>query len=786
MNIYFKTLSLILFSIFLVKASEAQDLVQVVRGKVVDQQSGSPIVGANVIILGTSPLLGATTNVDGQFRISNVPLGRQNIKVSFIGYEESNLPEVLVSTGKEVVLTISLRESFVAMDEIVIRASDQEKGKPLNDMALISAQSFSVEETSRYAATFDDPARAALSLPGVTGGGDDGTNEIVIRGNSPRGVLWRIEGVEVPNPNHFAEEGSSAGAVSMLSNNMLSNSDFFTGAFPAEYGNALSGVFDINLRQGNNETREYAFQAGLLGLAFAAEGPFSKNSKGSYLVNYRYSTVDLFDKIGVEVIAENEAVTFQDFSFKFHLPTKNLGTFSLWGVGGASDYRYKANPEDGDYFDEDSQNRMGAFGLSNIFYFNENTYLKSILSYSILKNRFLEDSLSQRIDTDDSFNHDALRASILLNQKFNSRNTLKSGIILSQLGYDLTSKDRNFRTNELVTEVATEGSTQLVQLYSQWQHRLKENLIVNSGLHFSYFALNGNTSIEPRASFRWQFKSNQAITGGFGIHSRLEPISLYLAQDQLEDGSTVQPNKNLNMTKAAHYVIGYEMNLKPDLKLKSEIYYQSLFDVPIRPDFVTAPWERIASALNSRDGYTTDTLVNNGSGRNYGIELTLEKYFTNNYYFLITGSVFESKYKGAENVERNTRFNSNHVANIIVGKEFKVGKAGNNTIGVNARVIWSGGQRTIPINLEASIAEGRTVYEWNRPFEEKLPNYFRMDIGLRYRKNKPNHASIIALNVQNFTGRYNVLDQYFSRSTGTIRTDEQLGLFPNISYRIEF
>ncbi len=786
MKIYFNIFTFFFCALLLTFNSHGQNLTQVVRGKIVDQQSGSPIIGANVIIMGTSPLLGATSDMEGNFRIANVPLGRQNIKVTFIGYEESTLSEVLVSTGKEVVLNITLRESFVAMDEIVIRASDQQKGKPLNDMALISAQSFSVEETTRYAATFDDPARAAMSLPGVTGGGDDGTNEIVIRGNSPRGVLWRIEGVEVPNPNHFAEEGSSAGAVSMLSNNMLSNSDFFTGAFPAEYGNALSGVFDINLRQGNNETREYAFQAGLLGLAFAAEGPFSKDSKASYLVNYRYSTVDLFDKIGVEVIAENEAVTFQDFSFKFNVPTKNLGTFSLWGVGGASDYRYKADPEDGDYFDEESQNRMAAFGLSNVYYFNENTYLKSILSYSSLKNRYLEDSLSQRIDTDETFKHNALRASILLNQKLNARNTLKSGIIFNQLGYDLTSKDRNLSTNELITEVDTDGSTQLMQVYSQWQHRLKENFTVNAGLHISYFTLNGNASVEPRGSFRWQFKQNQAFTGGFGLHSRLEPISLYLAQDKLEDGSAVQPNKSLNMTKAAHYVIGYERNLKPDLKLKTEIYYQDLFNVPIRPDFVTAPWERIASALNSRDGYTTDTLVNNGTGRNYGIELTLEKYFTNNYYFLITGSIFESKYTGADNIERNTRFNSNHVANLIVGKEFKVGKAGNNTLGLNARVIWSGGQRTIPINLEASIAENRTVYDWDRPFEEQLPNYFRMDIGLRYRKNKPKHSSIIALNVQNFTARYNVLDQYFSRSTGTIKTEEQLGLFPNISYRIEF
>ena len=785
MKLLLKLIFILLFTLLISKAI-AQSLTQTVRGKIVDQQSGSAIIGANVIILGTNPLLGGTTDINGNFRIPNVSVGRHNVKVSFIGYEDSSIPELLVGSGKEVVLYIELRESFVQMEEVVIKATDQEKGKPLNDMALISAQSFSVEETTRYAATFDDPARAVLSLPGVTGGGDDGTNEIVIRGNSPRGLLWRVEGVEVPNPNHFAEEGSSAGAVSMLSNNMLSNSDFFTGAFPAEYGNALSGVFDINLRQGNNEKREYAIQAGLLGLAFAAEGPFSANSKGSYLVNYRYSTIDLIDKIGVEIIEPNEVVTFQDFSFKFQLPTKKAGAFSLWGIGGASSYKYKAIPQESDFIDEDSRNRMMALGLSHIYYFNNNTYLKSIISWSGLENRFLEDSLGQKVQFDESFQHAAIRASFLLNHKFNARNTLRSGLILNQLDYDLFSKFRNIRNNQLETEVDASGNTRLWQAYTQWQNRPTEKLTINTGLHLSYFGLNGNTSLEPRLSGRWQFRTNQAITAGLGIHSRLEPISLYLAQEQLPDGRFIQPNKSLDMTKAVHYVLGYERKLRPDLKLKTEIYYQQLYDVPIRPDFVTQPWQLVASALNARDGFTTDTLVNNGTGKNYGLELTLEKYFTNNYYFMVTGSLFESKYTGADKIERNTRFNSNFATNIILGKEFKVGRAGNNLIGINGRVIWSGGQRVVPIDLAASRANNRTVYDWDNAFEGQLPNYFRMDIGIRYQRNKPKHASIIALNVQNFTGRYNVLDEFYSRRTNDIQTDEQLGLFPNLSYRIEF
>ncbi|MDN5203212.1 TonB-dependent receptor [Fulvivirgaceae bacterium BMA10] len=780
-------LTILLLHLFISTQIFAQNLSQTIRGTVVDKQSGSPIIGANVVIMDTDPILGNTTDIDGQFRITNVPIGRHHLKVSFIGYEETGIPELLVGTGKEIILNIEMAESLIKMDEIVIRATEHEKGKPLNEMALISAQSFSVEQTNRYAATFDDPARAVLSMAGITGSGDDGTNEIVIRGNSPRGVLWRVEGVEVPNPNHFAGEGSSAGAISMLSGIMLSNSDFFTGAFPAEYGNALSGVFDINLRQGNNEKREYAFQAGLLGLAFSAEGPINKNSKGSYLANYRYSTVDLIDKLGVDIIEERERVTFQDFSFKVHQPSEKFGSFTLWGIGGASKYIYEADPEQNDFFQEDSYNKMMALGLSHIYFLNENTYLKSKVSWSGLENRFLEDSLGQRIRFDETFTHKALRASTMINHKFNAQHTLRAGIRLNHLDYDLNAKFWNRRLGRLVTDLESDGSTQLLQSYVQWQFRMNEQLTLNTGVHYAHFALNGSGSIEPRFGAKWQFKDNQAFSLGFGIHSRLEPIPLYLAQQERQDGSFFQPNKNLAMTKAAHYVLGYERTFAQNLRFKTEFYYQQLFDVPIaHASTAVEPWELTFSSLNEKDGYTNYALVNDGTGRNYGVELTFEKFFNRNYYFIITGSLFESKYKGADKIERNTRFNANYATNITAGKEFKVGRSGNNMIGINGRMIWGGGQRVLPIDLEASRSENRTIYKWDELFERQLPDYMRFDIGIQYRRNKPSHASILALNIQNFTGRFNVFDEYYDRSSGTIKNEEQLGLFPNLSYRIEF
>src|SRR5688572_14992138 len=277
----------------------AQSLTQTIRGKVIDRESQAPLIGVSVAIVTSDPVKGSMTDTEGNFKIEKVPVGRHTLKINYIGYQEQVMPEMLLGSGKELILNIGLSEDIRQMQEVVIKAQ-QEKGRPQNEMATLSARSISVEETKRYAASLNDPARAALSYAGV-GATDDMSNEIVVRGNSPKGVLWRIDGIEVPNPNHFGQEGASGGPISMLSVNMLDNSDFYTGAFPAEYGNALSGIFDMKLRKGNNEKREYAFQAGVLGVDFAAEGPFKKGYKGSYLANYRYSTLAILNSVGLKI-----------------------------------------------------------------------------------------------------------------------------------------------------------------------------------------------------------------------------------------------------------------------------------------------------------------------------------------------------------------------------------------------------------------------------------------------------------------------------------------------------
>lgn len=804
-------------SLFIVVISNhlfAQQLTQTVKGRVVDQQSKSPIIGASVVILDSDPIQGSTTDVDGYFKILNVPIGRRNIQVSSVGYEGKTIQGVTVTSGKEVVIAVDLAESLTQMDEVVV-LGNRSDGKPENEMATVSAISLSVEETSRYAATFGDPARAALSQPGVTTGGDDLLNEIVIRGNSPKGILWRLEGVEIPNPNHFAQVGSSAGGISMLSASVLSNSDFFTAAFPAQYGNATSGIFDLKLRNGNFENYEHSFQAGLLGIEASSEGPLSNNSNASYLFNYRYSTLGLFSTIGINVLGDEENVNFQDLSFKLNLPTKKLGKFSVWGLGGHNTYagkfaynidysqdstatahfypKYGAGP-DGDSIvyileKENIVQHMGVAGVTHTAYLNKDTYIESVISLTSQLYEFSYDTVQARVPNSqpkvleiEDVGDQSLRISSFVNHKFNAKNMLRVGLIGARQSFDLENREWNRKDQLYEILLDKKGSTYFYQGFVQIQHRVNEDLTLNGGVHTSHFALNDQWYIEPRGGFRWQLNNQSAITGGGGLHSRMETISLYMAQDSLG----VQNNRDLGFTRAAHGVLGYERTLRNNLRWKVEGYYQHLYDVPVwGNDTTTNVGERSFSAINSYEGYTNIKLSNEGTGRNYGIEMTLEKSFTEGYFFMINGSLYESKYKGVDGIERNTVFNGNYIFNALGGIEFKF-NSGRQLLNLNARFIYAGGKRQAPILLSESREVGYTVSDYSRNYEIKMDDYMRVDFGISYKVNKAKSASVFSLNAQNVFAIENEYGRYYNRFSGQIESEVQLGFFPNLSYRIEF
>ncbi|HEY1032345.1 MAG TPA: carboxypeptidase regulatory-like domain-containing protein [Flavipsychrobacter sp.] len=769
-------------------------LKQNVRGRVIDAESKQPMVGV-VVVLQSNNTLNAITDDNGYFTISNVPVGRQSFIFQMAGFDTYTASEVMVISGKELELNASMVESLHKLDEVTVSAN-KDRVRPLNEFAAISARSFSVEETRRYAASFADPARMVMNFPGVSNGGDM-DNGVVVRGNSPKGVLWKLEGIEIPNPNHFAGLGATGGAISMLNANTLGTSDFYTGAFVPEIGNALSGAFDLNLRNGNSERYEHTVQIGTLGAEIATEGPFKKGSKASYILNYRYSTLAIlepFIKLGGMI------PKYQDGSFKVNLPTKKAGTFTLFGLGGHNVAAQNAVADSSKWFkdEENDENNvsynnkgtMAVAGLSHQYFLNKDAYIKTIISGSTDRSIQSADTLNpgdayKEVPVQNStLKNTALRVSVMYNQKLSARNTIRAGVIGQQWAYDFSMRIYYSNEKQWKDLLSSDGNTQFYQGYVQWKSRVTDKITTVAGMHASYLALNGKYTVEPRASATYQMRKSK-VTLAAGLHSKPEHISTYFYQNAVVGDNITHPNKNLDMQRAFHTVAGYEISLPLKLRLKLEAYYQYLYDVPVEKDSSSA-----FSIINANDIYslmrTKKELVNDGTGRNYGIDISLERPFANNYYVIATGSVFNSTFTTYKGERYSTQYNRGYQMNLIGGKEFKLSANGRRVIGLNGKVLYSGGLRESPIDLQKSIQSKEMEAVPGLYYTKQAPAYFRADATLYYKINNKRATHTIQFEVQNLTNRENYYFSYYDDRTQSIKRVNQLGILPNLSYRIDF
>ncbi len=779
-------LVLLLITLFNITDIHAADLNQTIRGRIADQDSKFPVIGANIIVMNSDPLLGSSTDVNGDFRIEKVPVGRVSLQITCVGYEDKILSNVLINSAKELILNIDMIESMVKMDELVITA-DANKNEALNEMAVVSARQFSVEETKRYAGAFNDPARMVSAFAGNNTAAE-GDNFIIVRGNSPKGIQWRLEGIEIPNPNHFADEGSTGGAINALNSAMLSNSDFFSGAFPAEYGNAFSGVFDMRLRNGNNERREYAFSVGILGTDITLEGPFAKAGGASYLINYRYSTLAILDQMNL--VDFGGVPKYQDLSFKFHFPTKNAGTFSIFGLGGKSHILEDVNDAENEEIileKGDWESDLGVVGLSHRYLFNSNTYLESNLSISESGSGGTGEELGDNKEYytyyDGYFRNFTAKITTTVNHKFSAKNTLQVGLIYDRKFYDYYADVYHNDVDSLLREQDSNGETGLFHTFASWKYRITENFTAISGVHFMATKLNNSISIEPRIGLQWAFSPTQTLSASFGVHSKMESLVNYYAMHVDENGNTSLPNQSLDFSKARHYVLGYNNMLTKNLLLKAEVYYQDLYNIPVEDDPTSS-----YSLINSVEGYTTNRLVNKGTGYNYGLELTLERYFADNYYFMLSSSLFQSKYKAMDNIVRNSRFNASHLGNVLFGKEFLLASRGNKNkvLSINAKFSLAGGRWYTPIDLEASREAGYTVLKDELAFTKKGDDIFTGNLAIAYRINNRRTSQELKLDIQNFTNNATILDAWYSATSDQLEYVTQLPLLPVLSYTLQF
>jgi len=775
-----------------------------IRGIVTDGASGQALPYVSVVVLNSNPVIGTTTDETGHFRLNSLPVGRCDIQSSFLGYEPAVFKEILVSSGKEVFLEVTMRENVQQLAEVTVRPKVN-KEVPLNTMALASARMISVEEASRYAGGLDDPARLVTAFAGVSGGLT--SNGISIRGNSPMFLQWRLEDMEAVNPTHFSDiAGVGGGVLSALSSHVLGNSDFFTGAFPAEYGNALSGVFDMQLRTGNNQNYEHTVQIGSLGVEFASEGPFKKGKQASYIFNYRYSTMALLGDLFPGLLGGAEGMRYQDLSFKMNFPTRHAGTFTVWGVA-IKDHYVQHLPKDTTKWEDyngligtgeelvgsnaDFWQTKAVGGFGHRIFIGEKSYLKSALVANYTQNKTTGDYIFPRhnweslpaIDMQNTNWNVAFNT--YLNTKFSAAHTNRTGFNVTKLFFDM---DYWLYPNiydhpgypphgEMVNFTKDKGGSMAFSAFSQSSFRLNNRLTANVGLHAMYFRLTEKATVEPRASIRWQTFPKHAFALSYGKHSRRENTDYYFIKTP-ETGDKLV-NRNLDFAKAHHLVLTYDRSISEHLRLKVEPYFQYLYDIPVEKN-------SYLSLINYYDFLTMlPALVNDGKGKNYGIDVTLERYLNAGYYYLLTGSLFDSQYRDGEGVWRNTRLNRNYIVNTLGGKEWKMGRQKQNILSASLRFTVQGGERYIPVDVAASKAIKNIVYDNSRAYETQYPTDFfcHFNIGYKINRNKVSHE--IALQMMNLTGsleygwNYNYRTDQPERTSGT-------GTVPNLYYKIEF
>ena len=775
---------------------------QTLRGVVTDAISGEPLIGATVKLVESDK--GAVTDIDGNYRIEVGKTGRYTIETSYVGYETGVMKEVLIAGAKEAVIDIALRENSQELGEVIVRPRVN-KLATVNPVAIAGGVMLSMEEANRYAGGYNDPARLVTAFAGVAGNGDG--NGISVHGNAPQFMQYRIEGIEIFTPNHFADlYGAGFGMVSALNSNVISNSDFFVSTFNANYNNALSGVFDVKMRAGNNEKYENTVQLGTVSLEWTSEGPLSKKNNSSYIINYRYGFTSLARELGI-LDTNGSQYDFMDMSMKFNFPTKRAGTFSLFALGfydkswdvelDIEDIHsiYDASSQDGKLFN-------ALAGISHKIHFDNKWTWRTTAAFNMQNNKAdmeywgLKRTNGQLLmpiayeGKDYPFSYLKQNESrIVVNTELSKQLTPRW---LTQFGGEYSHRffDLSYRTAENVYEpvpetpyYATKDNTGLASMY--WSNLWKpaEGLSLNLGLSGTYFLLSKDASIEPRVSMKWEPNTRDAISLGYGLHSMIEKLDAYFLRD--DQGNLA--NKDLGLSKSHHLLATYTHKLTDNLVFRMNAYYQYGFDTPVGINGSTF------CTVNRLFNYIEEPLVNKGNTRNYGGDITLEQYMSRGFYGQVNGSLFKAEYRGLDKKWRPQLYDRGYMVKLLAGKEWMMGKHKQNVFNVSAKYTLQGGLRHTPIDLDAmkakvaaGIIDDEPIYKQDEVMTKQFDPTNMIDLTVSYKINCKKVSHTIAFEGINILQNETPYAERYDLTTGQLRYDKSGISLPNLFYRLDF
>jgi len=741
-KIYFNLILLFvaLFAVFPFEAhgQEANTHTSTIRGKVIGVPSRQPVLRAKVIVQNTK--LGAITSAEGEYRIENVPVGHYTLIASAPGYSSVS-QEVIVSSAHQSVVDFELKERVIQSDTIMVAGADA--FATINQFAAVSTTPFSIQDVTRYAAAFQDPSRMAQNFAGVFGRGTT-NNYIVVRGGSPIELLWKLDGIDIPNPNHFGKNGSSGGVISAINSYMLGNSDFLTGAFPAQYGTRLSGVFDLHTRKGNTERMEGMAQISFNGLEALGEGPLPGIKGGSALLSYRHSTLGVLHDLGL--LDYNELPDFDDAALRLFVPigqSDQLNATGLWG-----DARINVQNTS-----DDELGKGSGIGVGGIEW--QHLYSDEVLSHvrlNYVQNRFNE-GFSRNSEEIVKLGYATAEADVNITP--NNDHTIALGGTLKQNTFTINS-----------SQIDTSQSTDIYEAYANWKWSVIPQIALNAGLFSQFITYNHSSSYEPRVSLAWSPSEEHTIAAAFGVHRQPEPIEF---------------------AQALHYVLGYTFKPEAGFMVKAETYYKDYSRIPIHAhtrDSYSFLNEGFAERIDFED------LINVGTGRSYGAELTLLKHYSSGYYITATGSYIRQEFAGSDGIWHFGAFDNRYILNALAGYDFALGASSYFTL--SEKFTIAGGGMYTPFDMQRSAQAGYGILDTANAYSARNPDYIRLDVNAEFHFNWQSSALTIYLSVLNALDIDNITNRFYSASSssdgsvGVIKYDYDLPILPILGIRYEF
>lgn len=756
--------------------SSAQPPLATLVGQVVDGGSGRPVLGASVFLVPGNISLTASTDSAGYFRIAAIPVGHYALRATAVGFDTLEVPELWLRTGKQSRERMELTPSTALLGSVTVSPMAREQPSPLG------VRPFTVEQSLRWPATFLDPGRLVAALPGVVNANDQ-ADHLIIRGNSPNANVWTLQGVEIVNPSHTGNAGTasdlptlSGGGVNILSAQMLGTSQLLTGVLPMANGNAMGGVLDMHLRNGNAREQEWTVQAGLLGLDLSTEGPIGKSGRSSYLANYRYSTVGILGALGVDL--GDEAINFQDLSFHVALGVGKRGEAHLFGLGGNSSNIFEAVHDTMQWeVDKDSRNidyssGMGAVGGSIRVPVGKRSMLTSTIAISEIDQERTEERLLPDYSTDTLYD-------VELSERKLSGMAQVDGAVGARFHYTVGGSAMQRRVN---TTLDPDLSGWLLRPWLSGRWNFSERLQATLGLGWSWFTFNDDHAPEPRATLEWRMRHNRKLALAYGLRSQLPEWQVM----RVGIAGALDNNAGIGLTRAQDVVLGYDHPLNDRLWFHAEAYYQQLLQVPVLNSAFRDARLNVFSLVNTWDEPVPYPLSSTGTATNGGVELSVRHGFANNFFYHANVSLYGSKYTDATGSTEDSRWDGNYIVNLFGGKEFKKVKEDRvRTWGVSGRLNLSGGPRGIPVNVRLSQAVGSTAYDGSL-WSEQLGTCYRIDLRIYLKKDRKGRTGMWSIDLQNVTNAQNPSFHYFDGRMGEVVTKYQLGIIPNLSYRIEF